>query len=124
MHAMLKAASLIVLLAGTASAGVVQGTVLEDLSGAPVTAASVRLKAITGATLKETDTDRSGRFVLPDVRTGEYLVSVSKANYATVNARMATQGDATPTPVLRLIKFGVISGHITAPRTGGIAMAV
>ena len=77
---MLKAAFLIVLLAGPASAEVVQGTVLEDHSGAPVTAASVRLKAITGATLKETNTDRNGRFVLPDIPTGEYLVSVSKAN--------------------------------------------
>jgi hypothetical protein len=121
---MLKAALLTLLLAGTVSAEAVQGTVLEDHSGAPVTTASVKLKTVSGATLKETETDRSGRFVLADVPAGEYLVSVSKTNYASVNARMAAQGDSAQTPILRLIKFGVISGHVTSPRTGGAATAI
>jgi hypothetical protein len=121
---MLKAAILILILASTASAEVIQGTVLEDHTGAPVASASVKLKTTTGTTLKEADTDRSGRFVLPDVPTGEYLVSVSKSNYAAINARMAAQADSTPIPFFRLIKFGVISGHITSPRLGGTVTAV
>jgi hypothetical protein len=121
---MLKAAPLILLLASTAYADVVQGTVLEDHTGAPVTSASVKLKAITGATLKEVETDRSGRFVLTDIPNGEYLVNVSKTNHATVNARMSAQADSTPAPFFRLIKFGVISGHITSPRSGGSATVI
>jgi hypothetical protein len=43
----------------------IQGTVLEDHSGSPVLAASVRLKTNTGTTVKELETDRSGAFVIP-----------------------------------------------------------
>jgi hypothetical protein len=37
---------------------------------------------------------------------------------------MTAQSDAASVPVLRLIKYGVISGHITLPRTGCCATAV
>ncbi|HET9129625.1 MAG TPA: carboxypeptidase-like regulatory domain-containing protein, partial [Terriglobia bacterium] len=85
----------------------------------PLSSASVKVKNSAGTTLKEMDTDRAGRFVIPDLPGGEYLVSISKSNYSTINVRMTAQPDAAPVPVLRMIKFGVISGHITSPRTGG-----
>jgi len=121
---MLRAALLILLLARLGSAEVVHGVVLEDHTGVPVTSASVKLKAITGATLKEIETDRGGRFELSGIPRGEYVVVVSKSNYATINALMTAHGESAATPIFRLIKFGVIFGHITSPRPGGTATAV
>jgi hypothetical protein len=117
----------LVVLTGIASpswAEIVQGTVLEDHSGAPLPTASVRIKSSAGTVIKELDTDRSGQFVARDLAAGEYLVSVSKANYAPISARMTAQPDATSLPILRLIKYGIMSGHLTSPRTGGTVTAI
>jgi len=109
---------------GSACAEVVQGIVLEDHTGAPVPTAAVKLKTVTGTTLKELDTDRAGKFWFPDLPAGEYLVNITKANYSTVNARMAAQPDAASLPIVRLIKFGVMSGHLTSQRAGGSVTAI
>jgi hypothetical protein len=67
------------------------------------------------------DTDRNGGFEFPDVAVGVYQLSIAKANYASLNARMAT---STASPVLRLIKYGVISGHITFPRRNATVIVI
>ncbi len=113
---------LLTLWAGTARAESIQGTVLEDHSGAPVPAASVTVKTIAGETLKEMETDRSGNFAVADLPAGVYEISITKANYSTLNARM-TAGSAV-TRVLRLIKYGVISGRITLPQARGTVVAI
>jgi hypothetical protein len=81
------------------------------------------VKTIAGKTLKEMETDRSGDFTVADLPAGVYEVSITKANYSTLNARM-TAGGAAAARVLRAIKYGVISGHITSPRTGGTVVAI
>jgi hypothetical protein len=109
---------------GIARAEVIRGTVLEDHSGAAVPAASVRLKTAAGVTVKEIETDRSGRFEVSDVAAGMYQVSITKANYASLNARLAAGNTPVASPVLRLIRYGVISGHITSPRVGGAVVVI
>ena len=109
---------------GVARAEVIQGTVLEDHSGAAVRAAFVRLKTIAGVTIKEMETDRSGSFEFLDVAAGVYDVSITKANYASLNARLAAGKTSIASPVLRLIKYGVISGRITSPRVGGTVVVI
>jgi hypothetical protein len=121
---MLRALFLTFILSASASAEVVQGTVLEDHSGAPMLAASIKLKTISGTTLKEMDTDRTGSFVIPDVPAGEYQVTVTKSNYASVNARIMAQRDGAAPSVFRLIKYGVISGRVTSPRMGATVVAI
>ena len=116
--------SLLTTWTGIARAEVIRGTVLEDHSGTALPAASVRLKTSTGVTVKETETDRSGGFEFLDLAAGVYQVSVTRSNYVSLNARMAVRNASAALPVLRLIKHGVISGHITSPRTGGTVVVV
>jgi len=129
----LRVGFLIVILTGVASstsAEVVQGTVVEDHSGAPLPSASVRLKMKSGVVVKEVDTDRSGRFAMSGLIAGEYQLEVTKASYIAVNAKLTAQPDATAVdpaaalPVLRLIRYGVISGHATSPRGSGAVIAI
>jgi hypothetical protein len=117
------AVCLLTLWTGTARAEAIRGTVLEDHSGASVQAATVRIRTSAGATVKEVETDRNGDFAIPDLPAGVYQVSITKANYGSLNARMAA-GNAATAAVLRLIKYGVISGHITSPRRGGTVVAI
>ena len=109
---------------GFARAEVIRGIVIEDHSGAALLAVSVRLKTAAGVTVKETESDRSGGFEFSDVAAGVYQVSVTKQNYASLNARMAAADASAPSAVLRLIKYGVISGHITSPRMGGTLIVI
>jgi|GEM_PF-3421129 len=85
---MIKAVLLVVAYASVESAQMVRGIVLEDHSGAPVPAASIKLKSANGTTLKEMDSERNGQFAFPDLPAGEFVLSVGKSNYATVTARM------------------------------------
>jgi hypothetical protein len=121
---MIKAVLLILVFASAASAQMVRGIVLEDHTGAPVPAASIKLKSSNGTTLKEMDSERNGQFAFPDLPAGEYIVSIGKTNFVTVNARLTAQPDTGSLPVLRMIKYGVISGHMTSPRAGGTAVAI
>ncbi len=109
---------------GVARAEVLRGTVLEDHSDAAVLAASVRLKTAAGVTVKETQTGRSGGFEFLDVAAGVYRVSITKANYASLDAAMTATQASTAIPVLRLVKYGVIAGHITPPRNGGAVLVI
>jgi len=130
----LRIGLLILILTGTAtvsviSAEVVQGLILEDHSGTPLIATAVRLRNGAGAVIKEMDTDRAGRFVIQDLAAGEYQLAVTKSNYVAVNAKITAQPGAasdptSPVSVVRLIRYGVISGHITSPRRSGSVTAV
>jgi hypothetical protein len=118
------ALSLLTTWPGIARAEVIRGTVLEDHSGAVVPAASVRLKTLAGVTVKEMETDRNGLFEIADVAAGVYQVSITKTNNASLNARMTAANALAASPVLRLIKHGVIAGHITSPRRGGTVVVI
>jgi hypothetical protein len=108
----------------------IQGIVLEDHSGTPVVSATVRVLTRTGAKINELETDQSGRFEIKGLASGEYRLIISKSNYVTVNASMTAQTQtmspdaAGRVPVLRLISYGEISGHISSPRTGGYVTAI
>ena len=121
---MAKIIILALLLSRAAYGEVIQGVVLEDHSGSPMWSASVRLKTATGTTIKELDTDRAGRFVVPSLPAGDYVVSIEDQGYSPIRVRMTAQSAAAIFPVLRLIKYGVISGHITSPQRVGSATAI
>ena len=70
--------------------GVLQGRVIEDVSGAPVTDAEVRLGSD-----QATVTDSLGFFSFPAVRPGEHLVTVSHLAYGTHAFRVLVGRDQT-----------------------------
>ncbi|PYU87616.1 MAG: hypothetical protein DMG08_27665 [Acidobacteria bacterium] len=79
--------------------GVVRGTV-EDPSGAPVAAASVKLTAkATGTELKAV-TDEKGKFVFPEVPPGKYVLRVKMEGFQ--KAEVPIEVGATPTAPQRV----------------------
>ena len=79
--------------------GVVRGAV-EDPSGAPVAAASVKLTAKAAGTELKTVTDEKGHFVFPEVPPGEYVLRVKMEGFQ--KAEVPVEVGATPTPPQRV----------------------
>ena len=111
---------------GTASAHVVEGTIYEDRSGSPLQSVLVRLSSSDGVVLKEVETGRDGRFLVEGLNAGEYRLAVTKANYMRLDVRTGSKPErvpeGTPSSVLRLIRYGVLSGRILPPRTGLVTL--
>jgi iron complex outermembrane receptor protein len=64
------------------------GLVFNDVSGTPVTDATVSLQQF-GKTVKQTTTNRVGRFRLNQISTGNYLLSISHVGYKTYEKRFS-----------------------------------
>ena len=79
--------------------GVVRGAV-EDPSGAPVAAASVKLTAKAAGTELKTVTDEKGHFVFPEVPPGKYVLRVKMEGFQ--KAEVPVEVGATPTPPQRV----------------------
>src|SRR5919202_7439 len=73
--------ALLVVAATPGSAQVIQGTVLEDSSRTPVTAAEVRLIARGRSVGASTLADDQGRFVLRAPRAGRYEIEARRIGY-------------------------------------------
>jgi hypothetical protein len=92
-----------------ACGAVFSGRVLEDHSGAPLPRVEIRItRSDAPGTVAETETDGQGHFQTPDLPAADYLLHATRVNYSTftVHAR------ANTSPVLRLVRYGAIAGHI------------
>lgn len=103
-----SAAFLVVVLAVEGFSLDITGRVLADHSGEPLASARVRIVRQGQRLLAaERDTDRQGRFSAQGLPEGQYLLEVSKSNYASLTAA-AEAGEVA----VRLVKLGVISGRV------------
>ena len=103
-----------------------QGIVVEEGGGTPIAKANVELRAASGSgqAIANTQTDREGKFYLPNVTAGPYRVVVTHAGH--VNAEygqrypggapsmlMLAPGQRAMDLRIAMTRAGVISGHIT-----------
>jgi hypothetical protein len=94
---------------GPAHAAVFAGKVLEDHTGNPLARAEIRIfRPRTPGIVAELETDGQGRFQTPELPDSDYLLRVSKADYATVELASRGRSDL----LLRLTRFGAIAGKI------------
>src|SRR5262249_29093517 len=94
--------------ASAASTGV-DGTVVDLLSGAPVSA-NVVLSGIDITYFNQQGTDATGHYAFPDAPAGDYLVEVFATNYVSYSDEITAPGtdNITLTPVV----FGNVAGHV------------
>jgi hypothetical protein len=103
-----------------------QGIIVEEGAGTPITKATVELRAASGSgqTITNTRTDREGKFYLPNVAAGSYRVVVTHAGHVNAEYGQRFPGGAPATLVLApgqramdlriaMTRAAVISGHLT-----------
>lgn len=92
----------------------IQGRVV-DQSLAPVAAAEVRIhKPSSPALLADLDTDSAGKFLGPELPTGDYVVEVSKPNFMALKLRVHGADYLT----VHLARYGTITGRVSNASTG------
>jgi len=84
----------------------ISGRVVEDRSGNALPSAEIRVMR-GSEVMAELETNSDGRFELPDLPAGDYRLEVSKPNYQAATLKLP----ADPL-IVRLVRFGVISGHV------------
>jgi Carboxypeptidase regulatory-like domain len=119
----------------TAQAGVVQGVVIENLSGRPLARTRIRLQAVPkpGGVPRPFNTrvDRSGRFVFLDIPDGLYLLIAEREGYfpcAFGTRRPGGQGkpievvrDSSFFTDLRMLRKAAITGRVLDENGVGIS---
>ena len=115
---------LLPLVAGVLHAAVIRGTVVENLTGNPLSLASVRLEPVPGSpgTRMAVHTNRFGFFEFAGEPAGVYLLEASRAPFATAQygqKRWNSSGmpltvteSETPFVTIRLMRFGSIGGAV------------
>jgi hypothetical protein len=105
--------------------------VIEDHSGNPVASAGVRiLREDTGALFADLDSDRNGRIEVSGVPASAYRLDVSKPGFVSARVQLRVQENASATApvVIRLVRCGVITGHVLdasgAPLEGAMVSAL
>ena len=97
-------------------AAAADGTV-ADASGGPVAGAAVRLSNAAGAVLAAAATDTQGRYTLPDLPRGVYLLRISAEGFATHEAAVRLEDGA-----LRVVlEPPPVRTHVTVTATRGAA---
>lgn len=100
------------LLAATPAAAQIEGRIVQDHSGLPVSSAQVRIMNRTGL-VADLDTESDGRFRLPsNSPPGDYTIEVTKPAYLSTRFRFAYQPPAKPLEI-RLVRTASISGEVT-----------
>ena len=105
----------------------IDGRVVEDHSGAPLASVELRVQRIgTARLVADLETEADGRFRLPELPAGEYRIDLSKTNY--IGTTLSFSGAISQTPVVRLVRCGMISGRISdrqgKPVRGAIVYAM
>jgi hypothetical protein len=90
--------------------GVIKGTVLDSGSGSALSRVAV---AIVG-TRRGTTTGETGRFALPDLVAGLYVVRVRQLGYATQDRSAIVRGGETTTVSIRLVSTPVTLAVVRA----------
>ncbi|MEO8097455.1 MAG: carboxypeptidase-like regulatory domain-containing protein [Acidobacteriota bacterium] len=120
----LRSALVILLLPGLAWSQTLAGRVLEDHTGAPLASANVKVSRPGDRFLAaDLETDRDGRFQAAGLPAGAYSLEISKPNFAGTKLT-ATLSSAGANLTARLIKRGVIAGHVRDLQGQPIAGAV
>ena len=89
------------------------GSVVEDHTGRALASAEIQVQHIGSVEiLADIESDSEGRFQLPDLESGEYRIEVSKPNYVTVAMQLHVADGAGNSIVVRLVRRGVITGHV------------
>ncbi len=98
------------------TSGTIQGTVL-DANGAAVPGASVEVKNLGTNLVRTASTDEEGRFVMLQLPSGRYSVSVAKPGFATMVMERAdlTVGQAINIPVT--MKISQVDERVTITAT-------
>ena len=123
----IRALALIAMRLVVVSAHSIACTVVDDDSGVPVQSATARLSSSKGA-IAEARTDAFGRFLIGGLAQGGYRIEIAKANHIPAIVRLSAQMESLPSessapdPVVRLIRYGVISG-VVVPAQGGSVLA-
>ena len=100
------------LMAGSAATETIAGKVVQDDSGAPLASVEVRLsRAGVAGLVADLETDTAGQFRAPDLPLAEYRLEVSKPNY--VSTVLSIRESGSTTLLIRLVRYGVISGQVT-----------
>lgn len=106
----------------TASGGTVSGKVVDSLSSAPIDYATITLlqngdsKPVNGAT-----TDKSGRFLVNDLKAGAYTLIVESIGYEpfTINSVLLTKdGESIDLKTILLVKKQITLQTVTVTATG------
>lgn len=105
------------------------GTVLEDDSGAPVASANVQVSQPGELYLAaDLETDRGGKFRADGLPAGAYHLKIIKPGHQTTEVDVALADDVAASPVTRLVRLGVISGRVIdgtgKPVTGARVFAI
>ena len=96
--------------ASAAGAGAPSG-VLKDPMGRVLPGAMVRLSAIVGDGIHETQSDATGTFQFPEIPDGEYMLSTRLPGFRTTHQRM-TVGSGMP-PLDMTLQVGTLSETVT-----------
>src|SRR6185295_10245981 len=105
---------------------VFHGRVVEDHSRMGLAAVSVRVSRMgVPGVIKEVETDRSGDFTITGLQPGAYQFAITKSNYMPTTVRMVTQAGTPPVqpvPLVRLVRYGVITGRVSPASAGGVSV--
>ena len=93
--------------------GVIQGTVRDSAAGTALSGVTI---AIVG-TRRGTTTGETGRFELPDLVAGLYVVRVRQLGYATEERSAIVRGGETTTVAVRLVSTPVTLAAVRARAT-------
>ena len=91
-----------------ADVGSVRG-VVGDPHGQPVARASVKLKSATSDWVKTTSTNASGEFSFMTVPLGDYVLSVTHADFSTVAQAVAVGSGSSPIARIQLAAGGALA---------------
>ena len=98
-------------------------SVVEDHSGHPVVSAELQIgKPGVAELVADLESDGNGRFEPVELANGDYVVSISKANYVDTSVRIRADSLGEPL-VFRLVRCGTVAGRVTDTSGGPIAHA-
>jgi hypothetical protein len=107
------AVSLILTLSLCVEAQTITGIVIEDHSGNPVTSADVQVvRAGASDLVADLESDSGGHFELPPLAAGDYRIKISKPNYVAAVLELHGPSGGSKPLVARLVRCGVITGHV------------
>lgn len=92
---------------------VIVGKVVEARSGIALAFADVKVvSGVEHRLLIDLESDSAGEFKTPDLPAGRYLIRILKENYVDTTVQLYLDDDKPSPVVARLLRCGVISGHV------------
>src|SRR4051794_26401858 len=94
------------------ASGAIEGTVVDAISMLPIANATITLS--TGASQIEAITDQSGRFLIPNLASGGYVVTATVEDYfgPEISTYVYVTESQTSHTTLSMVPAGSISGNV------------